>query len=61
VDDELGSLLPMQRHMPKRTGRTTLAEFNNPNGSFMKGDRYVFAYDYNGTCSPGRTSPARSV
>jgi polar amino acid transport system substrate-binding protein len=26
-----------------------LAEFNNQNGSFTRGDLYVFAYDYNGT------------
>jgi signal transduction histidine kinase len=26
-----------------------LAEFNNPNGSFVKDDLYIFAYDYNGT------------
>ena len=26
-----------------------LTEFNNPNGSFIRGDLYVFAYDYNGT------------
>jgi signal transduction histidine kinase len=26
-----------------------VAEFNNINGSFVKGDLYVFAYDYNGT------------
>ena len=23
--------------------------FNNPNGRFVRGDRYVFAYDFNGT------------
>jgi hypothetical protein len=27
-----------------------LAEFNNPNGSFIRGDMYIFAVDYNGTC-----------
>lgn len=26
-----------------------LADFNNPNGSFIQDDLYVFAYDYNGT------------
>jgi signal transduction histidine kinase len=26
-----------------------LREFNNPNGSFIEGDLYVFAYDMNGT------------
>jgi len=28
---------------------TALREFNNPNGTFIKGDLYVFAYDMNGT------------
>jgi signal transduction histidine kinase len=27
-----------------------LEEFNNPKGSFVRGDLYVFAYDFNGTC-----------
>ncbi|MCE5298132.1 MAG: cache domain-containing protein [Methanoregulaceae archaeon] len=27
-----------------------LAEFNNPNGSFIRGDMYIFSVDYNGTC-----------
>lgn len=27
-----------------------LDEFNNPNGSFVRGDLYIFAYDFNGTC-----------
>jgi len=27
-----------------------LAEFNNTNGSFIRGDMYIFAVDYNGTC-----------
>lgn len=26
-----------------------LAEFNNRNGSFIRGELYIFAYDYNGT------------
>lgn len=26
-----------------------LAEFNNPNGEFIKGELYVFAYDFEGT------------
>jgi signal transduction histidine kinase len=33
----------------KNGKENTLAEFNNVNGSFAKGDLYVFAYDYNGT------------
>ena len=27
-----------------------LDEFNNPTGSFVRGDLYIFAYDFNGTC-----------
>ena len=26
-----------------------LAEFNNPNGSFMQGELYIYAYSFNGT------------
>lgn len=26
-----------------------LAEFNDPNGSFIQGDFYIYAYDFNGT------------
>ena len=27
-----------------------LQEFNKPTGSFVRGDLYIFAYDFNGTC-----------
>ncbi|MDD1749539.1 MAG: cache domain-containing protein [Methanothrix sp.] len=27
-----------------------LEEFNNPKGSFVRGDLYIFSYDFNGTC-----------
>ena len=27
-----------------------LEVFNNPTGSFVRGDHYIFAYDFNGTC-----------
>jgi ABC-type amino acid transport substrate-binding protein len=27
-----------------------LQEFNNRSGSFVRGDHYIFAYDFNGTC-----------
>ncbi len=27
-----------------------LQEFNNRSGSFVRGDLYIFAYDFNGTC-----------
>lgn len=34
----------------KTQGKTkALAEFNNPNGSFVRGELYVYAYDFNGT------------
>ncbi|WP_330217450.1 cache domain-containing protein [Methanosphaerula palustris] len=34
----------------KTNGREkALAEFNNPNGSFIKGELYIYAYDFNGT------------
>jgi signal transduction histidine kinase len=34
----------------KENGRKkALAEFNNRNGSFIKGELYIFAYDFNGT------------
>lgn len=33
-----------------KNGKTVAAaEFNNLNGSFIRGDLYIFAYDYNGT------------
>ena len=34
----------------KAHGReNALAEFNNPNGSFIRGELYIYAYDINGT------------
>jgi signal transduction histidine kinase len=34
----------------KTNGREkALAEFNNPNGSFVKGELYIYAYAFNGT------------
>jgi len=34
----------------KTHGRdVALAEFNNPNGSFIQGELYIYAYDFNGT------------
>ena len=34
----------------KTNGREkALAEFSNPNGSFVKGELYIYAYDFNGT------------
>ena len=34
-----------------------LAEFNNPNGSFVKGELYIYAYDFNGTTLAHPISP----
>ncbi len=34
----------------QRVGKTAaLKEFNDPNGSFTRGDRYIWAHDFNGT------------
>jgi len=50
VDNELRQFVADAKAYAQKNGKdNALAEFNNPNGSFMKGDRYVFAYDYNGT------------
>lgn len=35
----------------------SLAEFNNPNGSFVKGELYIYAYDFNGTTLAHPISP----
>ena len=34
-----------------------LDEFNNPTGSFVRGDLYIFAYDFNGTCMAHPINP----
>jgi len=34
-----------------------LAEFNNPNGSFVKGELYIYSYDFNGTTLAHPISP----
>jgi ABC-type amino acid transport substrate-binding protein len=35
-----------------------LREFNNRSGSFVRGDLYIFAYDFNGTCIAHPINPA---
>ena len=35
-----------------------LEEFNNPTGSFVRGDLYIFAYDFNGTCIAHPINPS---
>jgi len=50
VDAELRQFVNDAKAYALTNGREkSLAEFNNPNGSFVKGDLYIFAYDYNGT------------
>jgi cytochrome c len=34
-----------------------LREFNNPNGSFIQGELYIYAYDFNGTTLAHPVSP----
>lgn len=35
-----------------------LEEFNNPDGSFVRKDLYIFAYDFNGTCIAHPINPS---
>jgi polar amino acid transport system substrate-binding protein len=35
-----------------------LEEFNKPTGSFVRGDLYIFAYDFNGTCIAHPINPS---
>ncbi len=42
----------------KANGREkALAEFSNPNGTFIKGELYIYAYDFNGTTLAHPFSP----
>lgn len=36
-----------------------LAEFSNPNGTFVKGELYIYAYDFNGTTLAHPFSPEK--
>jgi signal transduction histidine kinase len=36
-----------------------LAEFNNPNGSFIRGELYIYAYDFNGTTLAHPVNPEK--
>jgi signal transduction histidine kinase len=50
VDPQLRQFIADAKAYGLANGRAkAVAEFNNPNGSFIQGDLYVFAYDYNGT------------
>jgi polar amino acid transport system substrate-binding protein len=48
--DDLVKYVEEAKTYALQNGRTqSLAEFNNKSGKFVSGDRYIFAYDYNGT------------
>lgn len=50
VDQDLRQFVADAKTYATTNGKeNALAEFNNPNGSFVKDDLYIFAYDYNGT------------
>lgn len=50
IDAELRQFVADAKAFAVKNGREkAVAEFNNPNGSFVKGDLYIFANDYNGT------------
>lgn len=39
--------------------KQALAEFNNPNGSFIKGELYIYAYGFNGTTLAHPVNPEK--
>lgn len=44
----------------KENGKeNALAEFNNPNGSFVRGELYIYAYDFNGTTLAHPVNPEK--
>jgi polar amino acid transport system substrate-binding protein len=50
IDQELRQFVADAKAYAKANGKEkALAEFNNLNGSFVKNDLYIYAYDYNGT------------
>ncbi|NMB78955.1 MAG: histidine kinase [Methanomicrobiales archaeon] len=50
LDPELRAFVAEAKTYAVKNGKEkALAEFNNKNGSFVRGELYVFAYDYNGT------------
>ncbi len=50
VDQDLLQLVDDAKVYAQENGREkAVAGFNDLNGSFVKGDLYIFAYDYNGT------------
>jgi signal transduction histidine kinase len=50
VDQPLRQFVADAKDYVRANGRErALAEFNNLNGSFISGELYIFAYDYNGT------------
>jgi signal transduction histidine kinase len=50
IDPALRQFIAEAKAYAKENGRKkAAAEFNDLNGSFIRGDLYIFAYDYNGT------------
>ncbi|MFA4876632.1 MAG: cache domain-containing protein [Methanoregula sp.] len=50
LDPQLKAFVNEAKTYARQNGRTkALESFRNVNGSFVRGDLYVFAYDYNGT------------
>lgn len=43
----------------KEGTKKALAEFNNPNGSFIKGELYIYAYAFNGTTLAHPVNPEK--
>ncbi len=39
--------------------KTALAEFNDPNGAFVRGELYIYAYDFNGTTLAHPVNPEK--
>ena len=50
IDTDLRAFIDEAKAFARTNGKEkALESFNNPNGSFIRGDLYIFAYDYNGT------------
>lgn len=49
IDQDLRQFVKDAKTYATNGKAKALAEFNNPNGSFVKDGLYIFAYDYNGT------------
>lgn len=50
IDKDLRAFVDEAKAYARINGKErALESFSNPNGSFIRGDLYIFAYDYNGT------------